>query len=440
MNAQKTGPDVSGSADTAAQAKRFLLLFSDTGGGHRASAQAVGDELLCLHGQAAAVELLDVFIELGQWPWHRFPTWYPSCLAFNGIPWGIGFHLSNHVKLMQTASTILWPYVGAALRNLLDRHPAEVIVSFHPIPNCALLMGLRAMNRSTPIAIVALDMVTLHAGWLVPGAALYTVPTLAAKANALRAGVPEDRVSLTGIPIRQRFLTAMQLPTARARAQLRLSYDKPIVLVVGGGDGIGPLEQIVRAIAHMHPAALVVVITGHNHGLKQVLTRMDLPIPVRIEGFVSNMEVWMRAADVLVTKAGPNTLAEAFAMGLPLVIYTALPGQEQENVNHVVENGAGLWAPLPQQTAEAVVQLLSNGEMRETMATRARALARPQATRQIAQNLWRLTSEQLVPRADIPLRKRPLEKRGLKTSRSGERRPALVHNEPVGLAIRDERL
>jgi 1,2-diacylglycerol 3-beta-galactosyltransferase len=155
---------------------------------------------------------------------------------------------------------------------------------------------------------------------------------------------------------------------------------------------MGPLAQVVRAIANQRPSAHIVVITGRNAALHEDLTRMPLPIPVQVEGFVDNMDVWMRAADVLVTKAGPNTLAEAFIAGLPLVLYTALPGQEQGNVELVVRHDAGVWAPLPRQAARAVVQLLENPELRTHMAARARALARPMATEQIARALWSLST------------------------------------------------
>lgn len=368
--------------------RRFLFLFSDTGGGHRASAQAVKDELVRLYGASSTVEMLDIFIEMNRWPFHRFPEWYPTFVGLNGIPWGVGFHLSDGVRLMKTMSRLVWPYARTPLCDLLRRHPADVIVSFHPIPNCAVFLALQCMGWQTPVVIVTLDLVTAHAGWFSPGGALYTVPTYAAKARALRWGLPDSRIRVTGMPTRRCFLLSMDLPKSRARAQLRLPQEKAIVLVVGGGEGMGPLGQVVRAIAGERSDAHIVVITGRNRALYEELTNADLPVPIQVEGFVTNMEVWMRAADLLVTKAGPNTLAEAFIAGLPLVLYTALPGQEAGNVDHVVENGAGVWAPSPRATALAVADLLNDPGARRATARRSQALARPFATEQIAQALW----------------------------------------------------
>ncbi len=390
-------------ADTAPKSKRFLFLFSDTGGGHRASSQAVKDEMERIYGSAADVEMVDIFAELERWPFDRFPAWYPICVGLNGIPWGVGFHLSDGSRLVKAMSKLIWPYARNPLCDLLRQHPADVIISFHPIPNYALSLGLRRMGWEIPLGIVAVDLVTVHAGWFVPGADAYLVPTHAAKARAMRWGVTESRIRVTGMPTQRRFLTSMDLSKSQARAQLNLPQDRPVVLIVGGGEGMGPLGQVVRLLARQDLEAHIVVITGRNRALHQELTHSDHPIPIQIEGFVGNMEVWMRAADILVTKAGPNSLAEAFLAGLPLVLYTALPGQEEGNVDHVVGNGAGIWAPLPRMAARAVVQLLNDPDKRIAMSKKAQALARPFATEQIAREIWRLAQPQRQTNIGTPI-------------------------------------
>jgi 1,2-diacylglycerol 3-beta-galactosyltransferase len=111
---------------------------------------------------------------------------------------------------------------------------------------------------------------------------------------------------------------------------------------------------------------------------------------LRVLGFQEQMPLWMRAADILVTKAGPNTLAEAFLMGLPAVMYHAIPGQEAGNPGFVEKHGAGVWAPKPKLAAEAVMGLLADARARNRMAEAARSLARPQAADAIARALWEL--------------------------------------------------
>lgn len=376
--------------------KRFLFLFSDTGGGHRASAQAVKEECARLYGDAARVEMVDVFVELQRWPFDRFPDWYPTVVGLNGTPWGVGYHLSDKLSRVQLLSRLVWPYVSRSLCRLLEQHPADVVVSFHGIPNVALLLARDRMALPASYAIVALDLVTVHAGWFAPGADLYLVPTDIAKERALSVGVPQTRIQVVGMPTRRCFVEAQGLARDTARTLLGLPQDIPVVLIIGGGEGMGPLVPVVRAIAAREPRAHLVAIAGRNRTLYKALHSLSLQTPLQVEGFVKNIEVWMRAADILVTKAGPNTLSEAFITGLPLVLYTALPGQEEGNVDYVVENHAGVWAPQPESAATAVIDLLNRPERRAAMAAQSRALARPQATEYIARQLWALSQWPVV--------------------------------------------
>lgn len=369
---------------------RFLFLFSDTGGGHRAAAQAVSSEIQQLYGNAAQVELLDFFKALGRWPFPHFPGWYPTMVKYHGIPWGIGYHLTDRQHSVKTLSRLAWPYSGPAIRRVLAQHPADVIVSFHAVVNYSLQMALQRRGRRIPLATVVLDLVSIHAAWFAPGYDLYVVPTDEAQTRALARGIAPERIQVAGMPTRHCFSAAAQLSRSEARTRLGLPSHRPIVLLVGGGEGMGPLEPVIRAIAARRPPAQLVAITGNNHALYQRLARLDLPAPLRVEGFVPNMEVWMRAADLLVTKAGPNTLAEAFIAGLPVILYDAIPGQEKGNVSYLVEHGAGLWAPHPRQVAAAVTALLTDTPRRHAMAAHARRLARPRATETIARRLWQL--------------------------------------------------
>jgi 1,2-diacylglycerol 3-beta-galactosyltransferase len=370
--------------------KRFLFLFSDTGGGHRASAQAVKDEMARLYGNAATVEMVDIFVEMRRWPFDRFPEWYPAAVGLNGVPWHVSYHLSDALPVVKLLSRMVWPYAGPSLCHLLARHPADVMVSFHGVPNAALLLARREMALRTPFAIVTLDLVSVHAGWFTPGAHKYIVPTEAARQRALRTGVTAKRIHVIGMPTRRSFVEVRDMAQTEARELLGLPQGRPIVLMIGGGEGMGPLVPAVQAIVERKPDACLVVIAGRNQALHDALQALEAPVPVHVEGFVTNIAVWMRAADILVTKAGPNTLAEAFISGLPLVLYAAIPGQEEGNILHVVENDAGVWAPKPQAVADAVMELLADPARRAVMAAHSQALARPHATEEIARHLWDL--------------------------------------------------
>jgi 1,2-diacylglycerol 3-beta-galactosyltransferase len=152
---------------------------------------------------------------------------------------------------------------------------------------------------------------------------------------------------------------------------------------------MGPFYRLCKTVAASGAQAQLVMIAGRNERMRAKLTATTWSLPVHVKGFVQNMHEWMRAADLLVTKAGPSTISEALVMGLPLVLSGALPGQEQPNVDYVVQAGAGVWAPTSKRAAVAVRDLLSPGNPSlDQMAAHAQALGQPDAAWRVAEIVW----------------------------------------------------
>jgi 1,2-diacylglycerol 3-beta-galactosyltransferase len=129
------------------------------------------------------------------------------------------------------------------------------------------------------------------------------------------------------------------------------------------------------------------IVAGRNESLRARLSAVNWQIPTFVYGFERRMPEMMQAADLLVTKAGPGTVMEAINAGLPLVLYSRLPGQEDGNVDYVVEEGIGVWAPGASNTARAVQRWLQNPAAMARATETCRQLARPQAAFEIAEIL-----------------------------------------------------
>lgn len=372
--------------------KHFLFLFSDTGGGHRSGAQAVARALTNLYGSAASVQLIDVFAESRKWPFYHFPGWYPRMLKAHSIPWKVGFELTDHRLAVNTLTRLAAPYVKTPFQCLLTRHPADIIVSFHPVPNRLLALATEQWGCHAATATVVLDFLSAPAFWFAKGLDLYIVPYTEMVARAQSLGVDGARVEALGMPVRPAVLRGLRLSHQEAKRSLGITSDRPLVLLLGGGDGVGPLEAIAQNLLRRKAQATIAVITGRNQQLQRQLTQLARDHPsLRVEGFTTRMDLWLRATDILVTKAGPNSLAEAFAMGLPTILYAAIPGQEDGNVELVEKSGAGLWAPGARKSALAVQALLADPQRRTHMAQQAARLATPHAAQNIAERLWRLS-------------------------------------------------
>jgi 1,2-diacylglycerol 3-beta-galactosyltransferase len=263
-----------------------------------------------------------------------------------------------------------------------------------PLLRALIQTGGRA---STPLVTLVTDLIAAHALWFALGVTRCLVPTAGARQQALACGLPAERVQVTGLPVGPRFAAAAQEDRRAVRQRLGLEPGLPVVLLIGGAEGMGPLRRLCRAVAGCGVRAQLIAIAGRNERLRARLAAESWPLPVRVAGLVDNTHEWMRAADLLVSKAGPSTISEALVMGLPLVLSGALPGQERPNVGHVVRAGAGIWAPTPTRVAAAVQDLLAPDNPRLAhMATRARALAQPDAGRRVAEVVWELAGEGLA--------------------------------------------
>ncbi|MGC9398687.1 MAG: MGDG synthase family glycosyltransferase [Anaerolineae bacterium] len=365
---------------------RLLFFFSDTGGGHRSAARAVHEALQRRTDGAASVTFIDILKTLPR-PFPSLPALWPQMIKLRGLPWGLFYRLTDRRWIVAQGTRALWPYVAPALRAELERHPADALVSFHPLANDLLSLASATFGGLPPMVSVSQDLVDVHAATFAPHFNGYTVPTEGARRRGLQWGVDPARLHVVGVPIRAAFTALMDLPQAEARARLKLPTEGQVVVLIGGGEGVGPLVRIVRTLGRCPfegTPPLLVVITGRNRRLRRRLQRLSSPRPLRVEGYVQEMALWMRAADLLITKAGPNTLAEAFIAGRPLILYTAIPGQESGNVRYVEGAGAALWAPAPVQVARSVRALLQAPERRQALAARARSLARPQAAGDVA--------------------------------------------------------
>jgi 1,2-diacylglycerol 3-beta-galactosyltransferase len=274
--------------------------------------------------------------------------------------------------------------VRSSIRSLIAQHPSDLIVSLHPLANAPMLRALG--KKRPPFVTVVTDMVTTHASWYHRWTDLCLVPTPEARERALRFGLRPEQVQVVGLPVAQRFC---QPPGDRQalRAELGWPKDLPAVILVGGGEGMGPVEKNARAIAAARIPLALVIICGRNQALKARLEALEWPMPTFIYGFVNAMPEFMRAADILVTKAGPGTISEAFNAGLPMILYSRLPGQEDGNVTYVVTEGAGLWAPRIEQVVGALRTWVDHPVLRSQAAEACRRLAHPQAAHQIARIL-----------------------------------------------------
>lgn len=359
---------------------RILILFSDTGGGHRSAAEAVIEALDRLAPQRYTIRMVDIFKDYAPPPLNLAPAMYPHMVRLPQA-YRLGYRLSDGQRQARLLIGVTWPYVRRAARRLAREHRPDIVVSFHPLAVAPVLKALGPYRP--PFITVVTDLVSAHALWYHRRVDLCLVPTEAAKQRALQYGLRPEQVRVVGLPVSSRCSEPAGDRLA-LRAALGWPTDRPIVLLVSGAEGMGPIFHTARAIARPGGNFALAIVAGRNERLRQRLQSTTWEVPTFIYGFERRLPDMLRAATLLVTKAGPGTIAEALNAGLPMVLFSRLPGQEEGNVDYVVDEGVGVWAPGPLLAAQAVHHWLSRPEEIEKAASACRRIARPNAAREVA--------------------------------------------------------
>src|SRR5207245_2565683 len=325
-------------------APRILILFSDTGGGHRAAACALTDALELLD-PSCVLTVADPLIGQGPAVVPRLASPSSPVIRRSRAAWCAVYHTSNTQPTFAAIRAVFGPAVRRVLRHLLKQHDPDVVLSVHPLLNHVAHQAIRKSGRPRALMTVITDLVDFHRGWTFSQADLVIAPTERARRVALRRRVPADRVKLLGLPVDLRFRPPAPGEKAALRRRFGLDQNRFTILVSGGGEGSGKLLTQVRALGRRGGDWQLIVICGRNEKLQRRLSRVDFQPPALILGFVDNMPDLMRAVDLVVSKAGPGAIGEALATEVPILLTSYLPGQETPNVTFVTETGLGLYAP-----------------------------------------------------------------------------------------------
>jgi 1,2-diacylglycerol 3-beta-galactosyltransferase len=358
----------------------IVFYFSDTGGGHRSAAEAIIEAIQLEYKDQVTTEMVDFFKSYAPRPFNRAAEMYPYMVKAPHL-WGASFHATDGRARARAITTTMWPIARQAARSLVQSHPADLIVTVHPFANS---FALRALGKDHPPFInVVTDMVTTHALWYDNRADLILVPTETARLRAIKYNMPPEKVQVVGLPVADRYCQPVGRKST-LRKKLGWRVGKPIVLLVGGGEGMGPLAKMAQAIDASGLDIGLIIVCGRNQRLKASLEACEWENPTLIYGFTRDMPDFMRASDFIVTKAGPGTIAEALNAELPIILYAKLPGQEDGNVTFVEEEGAGVWAPNPQEVVRTLTRWISRPAERQRVIENCRHAGKPEAARTIA--------------------------------------------------------
>lgn len=384
-------------------------MISDTGGGHRSAANAITAALDEIKHPDSFEHRIDDVAAHCSFPLTQLGWGYSTALRYAPPVYGALYYATNGRRRYKALVRFCEPLYRERLRDLFLSYRPDVIVSVHPLLNHAALRARAdAKMQHIPIITVITDLGKVHESWLTPEADAVVVPAREVYERALSRGVPPSHLRMLGQPISPKFddVTGSK---EELRDQLGLPRNQFVTLLMAGGEGGGKLLPTTMALAKSRLPMHLVVVCGRNETLRAKIADIapSLPTPMTVMGFTDKIPELMRAADLLVTKAGPGTLAEANAAQLPVVVYDYVPGQERGNVEFVRHNGIGEVAiNSTAQVVRAVQRLVNNEQLVAQMRHNQEVVAPKRSSRRIAALIASMANTGTIPKDDeyVPLR------------------------------------
>jgi len=361
---------------------RILIATITAGGGHLQAAAALQEAWLESHPKDV-VERLDLLTLFS--PLHRkiYSEGYVKLIAHAPEVWGMVFNKMDNPTLIRKLArwkSALGSNSSRKFARLVKKFAPDAVLCTHYLP-VEFLGGLRKKwPDPPPLTVSVVTDFEAHALWMEPNVDLYCVAAEETKARLVARGAVADRVLATGIPISAKF--SAPIDTAAVRKHYGLRDDLPVLLVLSGGFGMGPVAEILAAMDQIERPFQTLVVAGRNEQLRRDVAAQDRRHPTHVLGFVTNMHELMAISDMLVTKPGGLTTSEALAMGKPLFILNPIPGQEAANSDFLLQRGAAVKVNRVEDLPFQLEQLLGSKKL-TAMARAAKALGRPAAAADI---------------------------------------------------------
>jgi 1,2-diacylglycerol 3-beta-galactosyltransferase len=375
--------------------KRILILTADYGYGHRSAANAIAEALHETHGQECEVDIVNplddprapAFFRENQNDYDRLVREAPELYK-------LGYQVGETRLVSSLVNGTFTLTLFNVLREIIRQKQPDVIVCPYPFYQGILSVIFASEKHYIPLLTVVTDLATVNRLWFHPAADLCLVPTQTVYDLAIKAGLPPEKVKITGIPVRPDLVKRSQ-----DQASLRLSlgwHPDLFTILAVGSKRVEHLYDALRVLNHSELPLQLVVAAGGDDKLYRRLQETEWHVETHCYNFVSEMGTFMRAAESILCKAGGLIVSEALACGLPMILVDVIPGQETGNADHVVAGNAGVLARDPIDVLETMYHWLEKDRSlyRQT-SENARRLGYPRAAYDVAGLVWAAASSQL---------------------------------------------
>ncbi|MFA6190568.1 MAG: glycosyltransferase [Candidatus Staskawiczbacteria bacterium] len=358
--------------------KKVLILYAPLGEGHGSAAKAIVEAFALKYPEIEVknIDILDFVFDIFKHslPWVYNQTTIKTPTLYKWIYDYYNYRL-RHKYLNQVSSVIL---KKSRLVKFIEEYNPDLIISTNP-----LAMQLVSLTKKKNIInILSANVCTdfgFHALWSNEDVNYYFVANNEIKESLIKHGVNKEIIKITGIPISQKF--NKNINREKIISDLNFDNSGPILLIVGGRIHYRDLVKIINGLKSKNNKIQFIIVAGRDKILQEKLENSEIKKEsyVKVFNFIDNIEDYMVAADLVLTKAGGLTVSECLAKSLPMVFNDIIPGQEEDNVKFVVKHVAGVKAGSAKKSIDAINKLLLNSQKLLEMKQNCQKIAKPKA-------------------------------------------------------------
>lgn len=365
--------------------KRVVLMYISDVSGHRTAAEAIAQAVKILQPESEILNI-NAFNYTNPISEKIINRLYMGAIKRAPKIWDYLYDNPNVAKKIENLKNSIHKFNSPKIKRLFDSFQPDAVVCTQAFP-CGMVADFKeTYNSNIPLIAVLTDYIP-HSYWIYDKVDFYIVPSEEVARRLKEKGVAADKIKTFGIPFNPKF--SQGVAKDEIMRKLNLNLNLPTLLIMGGGQGLGPIKTIIRSLEKVKRELQEIVVAGTNKKLYRSLKKKIKKYKKRILlfGFVENINELMGVADIIITKPGGITTAEALCKKIPMVIVKPIPGQEVSNTAYLTEKGAAIKVDKPKELNLVIEELLNEPEKLNQIRACTGRISKPDASLDIAKLL-----------------------------------------------------
>jgi processive 1,2-diacylglycerol beta-glucosyltransferase len=360
---------------------KILILSAATGGGHLRASHAIEDYIL-RNSAGNNVTVVDALKSINTVLDKTVCDGYHFLATKTPKVFGQLYKKTNEESVLSSLVTRFSNVFSLKLMPVLEEQKADVIISTHPFAT-EMISYLKGKGLVKAPLICLMTDYGPHRAWIAPNVDAYIVSTEDMIPEMKEMGVDENKIYPFGIPVGDVFFNSGDKPSLLKK--FGMDTDKPTILIMAGSFGVTNIMKIYKRLVQVPTAFQIIVITGKNKKLFEAFTPVieDSPKKTKLVFFTNEVENYMHASDLIITKPGGLTVSEALACNIPLAVFDAIPGQEEDNANFLLSHKMAVKLEKGADAGEIINSLIENNKKLEEMRSSCKSFDKSQSSKNI---------------------------------------------------------